>query len=128
MFSRSQLKESAKVILKKYYWKAVVVSLIAFLLTGGMGEVANSVNEIRDTYNSSYSEIYTEETLDVNEELKGVVGSVLGNGLVLLFVNVFIIAFALSLLIKLFISYPLTIGKNNFFMGIRQGDRSINSL
>ena len=105
MFSRSQLKESAKVILKKYYWKAVVVSLIAFLLTGGMGEVANSVNEIRDTYNSSYSEIYTEETLDVNEELKGVVGSVLGNGLVLLFVNVFIIAFALSLLIKLFISF-----------------------
>ncbi|MCC3868056.1 DUF975 family protein [Terrisporobacter mayombei] len=132
MWERSQLKERAKVTFKRCYWKAVLVSFIAFMLTGGMGQVANNANEMKDTYNSTYSENYTEEYEDTSLDLKGGATSIFENifadGLVMLFVSVFVVAIILSLLIKLLIAYPITIGKNNYFMGIRHKEKPVKNI
>ncbi len=132
MWEGSKLKARAKVTFKRFYWKAVIVSFIAFMLTGGMGQLANSASDMRDTYNSSYREDYTgeyeDEYFDLEEEAESFIGTMLGDGLVFLFVNVFIIALILSLLIKLFIAYPIAVGKNNYFMGIRQEDRPVKTI
>ena len=132
MWERSQLKERAKITFKRCYWKAVLVSFIAFVLTGGMGEVANNASEMRDTYNSTYSENYTDEYEDTSLDLKGgatsLLESIFADGLVLPFVNIFIVAFILSLLIKLLIAYPIRIGKNNYFMGIMHKEKPVKSI
>ena len=140
MWERKELKERGKVVFKRYYWKAVLVSFIAFMLTGGMGQVANNVSDARDTYNEiqseDYSDYYEDEYLDdYDDEYSGsedsgtgIIESLFSDGLVLLFVNVFIIVLILSLLIKLFIAYPLTIGKNNYFMGIREEEKPVKTL
>ncbi|MEW9077084.1 DUF975 family protein [Terrisporobacter glycolicus] len=132
MWKSSQLKERAKITFKRCYWKAVLVSFIAFVLAGGMGQVANSANEIREDYNSAYNENYTEEYEDASVDIKGGATSIFENifadGLVLLFVNIFIVAIILSLLIKLLVAYPITVGKNNYFMGIRHKEKPVKSI
>ena len=132
MWKSSQLKERAKITFKRYYWKAVLVSFIAFVLAGGMGQVANSANEMKEDYNRAYNENYTEEYEDTSLDLKGEATSIFENifadGLVLLFVNIFIVAIILSLLIKLLIAYPITIGKNNYFMGIMHKEKPVKSI
>lgn len=132
MWVRSQLKERGKATFKRFYWKSVLVSFIAFMLTGGMGEVATNVRDIRDTYSSTYNENYTEEYEDESfnlvEEVASLLESTFGDGLVLLFVNAFIIVLIVSLIIKLLITYPITIGKNNYFMGIRKEEKEVKTL
>lgn len=125
MWERKQLKERAKITFKRFYWKAVLVSFIAFMLTGGMSQVASSASDLQDTYNSSYSENYTEEYEDLGT---GVVEDLFANGLVLFFVNAIIVVLILSLVIKLFIAYPITIGKNNYFMGIREEEKPVKTI
>ncbi|WP_343343056.1 DUF975 family protein [Terrisporobacter petrolearius] len=139
MWESSQLKEIAKINFKRCYWKAVLVSFIAFALAGGMGQAANSVNDIREDYNSAYSaynENYTEEYEDISLDLKGeatniyqnIFQNIFADGLVLLFVNIFVVVIILSLLIKLLIAYPIIVGKNNYFMGIRHKDKPVKSI
>lgn len=132
MWERKQLKERAKITFKIFYWKAVLVSFIAFMLTGGMSQVASSASDLQDTYNSSYSENYTEEYEDEYSKLEdagtGITEDLFANGLVSFFVNATIVVLILSLLIKLFIAYPVTIGKNNYFMGIREEEKPVKTI
>lgn len=128
MWERKQLKERAKITFKRFYWKAVLVSFIAFMLTGGMSQVASSASDLQDTYNSSYSENYTEEYSELEDVGTGVVEDLFANGLVLFFVNAFIVVLILSLVIKLFIAYPVTIGKNKYFMGIREEEKPVKTI
>ena len=135
MWKSSHLKEIAKITFKRYYWKAVLVSFITFVLAGGMGQVADGVNDIKENYNSAYSaynENYTEEyedtSLDLKGEAKNIFQNIFADGLVLLFVNIFVVAIILSLLIKLLIAYPLIVGKNNYFMGIRHKEKPVKSI
>ena len=135
MWTSSQLKEIAKINFKRCYWKAVLVSFITFVLAGGMGQVANGVNDIKEDYNSAYSaynENYTEEYEDTSLDLKGgaknIFQNIFADGFVLLFVNIFVVAIILSLLIKLLIAYPIIVGKNNYFMGIRHKEKPVKSI
>ena len=133
MWQRSELKQRAKIVFKRVYWKAVLVSFIAFMLTGGVAEVSNNVNDIKDTYNTSYYsedylEEYEDEPFNLTEETANILKNMFGDGFVLLFVNAFIIVFILSLLIKLLIAYPITVGKNNYFMGIREEEKPVKNI
>ena len=133
MWQRSELKQRAKITFKRVYWKAVLVSFIAFALTGGLGNITKDVREVRDSYNSyyydeNYLEEYEDESFSLSKEAENLLKNIFGDSLVLLFVNVFIIAFLLGLLIKLLIVYPITVGKNNFFMGIREEDKPVKNI
>ncbi|MGN1304603.1 MAG: hypothetical protein ACI4YB_06175, partial [Oscillospiraceae bacterium] len=56
MWTIGMLKEKAKSVLKGFYWKAVVVSLIVGLLAGGSGGGSPSRSDI-DDFKESISQV-----------------------------------------------------------------------
>ena len=49
-------------------------------------------------------------------------------GFFVLFIGIIIVAALIGFVIKLLIVYPIEIGKNNFFMGIREEEKTLDSL
>ena len=97
-----------------------------------MGQVANSVSDLKDsfstTFDENYIEDYEDDTFDSDMGEISLIKNLFGYGFVLLFVNSAILVVILSLIIKLFLVYPITVGKNNYFMGIIEKDKSLDSL
>ena len=140
MWIRSELKERGKVTFKRFYWKAVLVCFICLLLTGGLGSGVSS--RISDTYDLSIyndynytdddyydDEYYYDEDFDqgVTDIMDGVEGF-FSSGFFLLFIGITIVIMIVGFIIKLLIVYPIEIGKNNFFMGIREEEKTLDSL
>ena len=74
MWSRRELKERGKLTFKRFYWKAVLVSFICLLLSGGIGSgVSNKVSDSLSSsmhnnyYNDSY--LYDDEYNNYYEDL-----------------------------------------------------------
>ncbi|HBI92162.1 MAG TPA: hypothetical protein DDY58_06865 [Terrisporobacter glycolicus] len=141
MWIRSELKERGKITFKRFYWKAVLVCFICLLLSGGLGSGAGS--RISDTYDSfmnkdyNYTddydygndEYYYEEDLDQEtSQSLNIVEEFFTSGLFYLLMGIFILIFIVLFIIKLLIVYPIEIGKNNFFMGIREEEKTLDSL
>lgn len=141
MWTRSELKERGKITFKRFYWKAVLVCFICLLLSGGLGSGAGS--RISDTYdsfmNNDYNytddydygndEYYYEEDLDQEtSQSLNIVEEFFTSGLFFLLMGIFILIFIVLFIIKLLIVYPIEIGKNNFFMGIREEEKTLDSL
>ncbi|SFJ37611.1 hypothetical protein TPDSL_11330 [Terrisporobacter petrolearius] len=141
MWTRSELKERGKITFKRFYWKAVLVCFICLLLSGGLGSGAGS--RISNTYdsfmNNDYNytddydygndEYYYEEDLDQEtSQSLNIVEEFFTSGLFFLLMGIFILIFIVLFIIKLLIVYPIEIGKNNFFMGIREEEKTLDSL
>lgn len=141
MWIRSELKERGKVTFKRFYWKAVLVCFIFLLLSGGLGsgvgsQVSDTYNSIRyndynytDDYDYGNDEYYSDE--DIDQEISdsfNAMEAFFVSGFFLLFIGIFIIILIVSFIIKLLIVYPIEIGKNNFFMGIREEEKTLDSL
>lgn len=141
MWTRSELKERGKITFKRFYWKAVLVCFICLLLSGGLGSGAGS--RVSDTYdsfmNNDYNytddydygndEYYYEEDLDQEtSQSLNIVEEFFTSGLFFLLMGIFILIFIVLFIIKLLIVYPIEIGKNNFFMGIREEEKTLDSL
>ena len=137
MWIRSELKERGKVIFKRFYWKSVLVCFISLLLTSGLGNGVS--NKISDTYESSIyndynytyddSDYYYEE--DFDQEVRNFTNGAeefFSSGFFLLFIGIAIVIMIIGFIIKLLIVYPIEIGKNNFFMGIREEEKTLDSL
>lgn len=54
MWKRADLKDKAKVALKKNYWKAVLVSFLLLLVTGGIGNSYSGISYTFDDSSSNY--------------------------------------------------------------------------
>ena len=141
MWTRSELKERGKITFKRFYWKAVLVCFICLLLSGGLGSGAGS--RVSDTYdsfmNNDYNytddydygndEYYYEEDLDQEtSQSLNIVEEFFTSGLFFLLMGIFILIFIVLFIIKLLIVYPIEIGKNNFFMGVREEEKTLDSL
>lgn len=134
MWIRSELKERGKITFKRFYWKAVLVSFICLLLTGGIGSGVS--NRISDTYNSGlHNDYYDEDEYYYDEDYEDGVSNIFNSveelfsgGFFLLFAGLSIIIMIIGFVIKLLIVYPIEIGKNNFFMGIREEEKTLDSL
>ena len=50
------------------------------------------------------------------------------SGFFILFMGIVVVAVIIGFIIKLLIVYPIQIGKNNFFMGIRENEKTLDSL
>ncbi len=97
MWSRSELKNNAKLVLKRTYWLSFAICLVAGLLAG---------------VSSSYS---TMNSLRINFDI-------IFPTSVLITVGLF------SLLYSIFISSPINVGLNNFFLTSREYDASFGKL
>lgn len=141
MWTRSELKERGKITFKRFYWKAVLVCFICLLLSGGLGSgVGSRVSDTYDSFmNNNYNytddydydndEYYYDEDLDQEtSQSLNIVEEFFTSGLFLLLMGIFILIFIVLFIIKLLIVYPIEIGKNNFFMGIREEEKTLDSL
>ena len=147
MWIRSELKERGKISFKRFYWKSVLVCFICLLLSGGIGSGVS--NRISDTYtstiNNNYEDDYTnweyydeDEYVDeyyydeeIDQEFNNALESfesIFMGGFFVLFIGIIIVAALIGFVIKLLIVYPIEIGKNNFFMGIREEEKTLDSL
>ena len=50
MWNRQQVKEQAKQIMKRNYWKMFVVTLLTGILTGGKTTIIERVQDFASTY------------------------------------------------------------------------------
>ncbi|MEG2868907.1 MAG: DUF975 family protein [Terrisporobacter sp.] len=128
MWKRSELKARGKINFKRCYWKCVLICFITFILAGGLnsGTVSNSVNNVTDSISNNYyddNEYYDEEL-----QLMPEVDNFISSGFFALFGGLIVIVGIIGFVIKLLIVYPIEVGKNNFFMGIREEDSSLDSL
>lgn len=127
MWEMSELKQRAKVTFKKCYWQAVIVAFISFLVMGGIGSIVGNVNNVRQTVTQSYDQ-QSQEEFSLQREVENVTKDIFGEELVFLVVDSFIIGIILSLIFKLVVTYPILIGTNNYFMGIREKEKKLDSL
>lgn len=147
MWIRSELKERGKISFKRFYWKSVLVCFICLLLSGGIGSGVS--NRISDTYTSTINNNYEDDYIDweyydedeyideyyyddeIDQEFNNVLESfesIFMGGFFVLFIGIIIVAALIGFVIKLLIVYPIEIGKNNFFMGIREEEKTLDSL
>ena len=135
MFNRSELKERGKINFKRFYWKSVIVCIITLILTSSVnGGVSSRVRDESYNYNDySYDENYNYNDIeeyddnflgDIGERVKEIAST----GFFYVFSGLMLIIGIIGIIIKLLIVYPIEIGKNNYFMGIRQEERSLDNL
>ena len=140
MWSRRELKERGKGTFKRFYWKSVLVSFICLILSGGIGSgVTNKVSDnLSSSMNNNYyndSYLYDDEYNNYYEDLDSdlyymeeAIKSFFTSGFFILFMGIAVVAVIIGFIIKRLIVYPIQIGKNNFFMGIRENEKTLDSL
>lgn len=100
MWSRIELKDQAKAMLKKHYWKAFLVMLIATIV--GANSSAPSID----------LEYKAGQGLDTNFSMN--MGAL--DWLLPTIAGIAVLAFAVAIIFKLFISNPIEVGKSRFFI------------
>lgn len=103
MFDRVELKQKAKVVLKRDYWKAFLISLvIGFSVGGGIGSGSGyRRNDTRNTFKGmSFTEIDWYVVLPV----------------LIIVLFIFAVVFIFALAIRVFIGYPLEVGGRRYFI------------
>ena len=135
MWIRSELKEKGKINFKRFYWKSVLVCFITLLLGGGINSsVGNNTYNSTINNNYGYEENYDDEYFDeyydegfISNIFEGT-ESFFSDSFFFMFTGIAIVFAILGFIIKLLIVYPIEIGKNNFFMGIREEEKTLDSL
>ncbi len=153
MWSRVELKEAAKANFKRVYKQSVIVCIIVYLITTIFsGSYNSATSSIQSSINYNYEQYNDIEGVDeidgitiandgfyVRFSPEGVIGRVFENifsniknsflGVSIAFmVFVMICIIIITTALRIFILNPIIIGKNNFFMGIREGERKIGDI
>lgn len=126
MWNRAGLKSNAKENLRRYYWPAFLVCLIAGIFNGGGSSVSGGFNSLKsginstssyDNFASSFSDFRYDMLIQPNMLwIYAVVA--------LMVLIVMLIGFAVSILV----GNPLTVGKNRFFMCSRDSKTGIGEV
>lgn len=125
MWTRVELKENAKVFLRKNYWVAFGVALI-MLITGAIGEGNNGLEIGRDQRENRQITIQDSNIIitpsDPDRGSFSFPGNILGdNPVIIPFIMVVSIMF-LAVLFRLFITYPIETGGKRFFLNGQRED------
>lgn len=108
MWSRSELKEKAKELLRVNYWRCFVISLVVVLLGGGAG--GGSGFNFKKSWNSDAKELNELNRLNdfhgIGDNIDW--GAVLGIALV--FIVIFAIIMIFALLFGILVSNPIEVG------------------
>lgn len=95
-WTRSQLKQQAKDVLKRSYWMAFAICLVAGILGGGGGGFSFNFSNSSDLFS-------------------GQAGSSFPMQWVAVFLSIFAGIFAITLAISIFVSNPVTVGMSRWF-------------
>lgn len=135
MWTRLEIKGYAKEFLKKHYWKAFVVCLIATLLSGGGGSNSNT-NTINSNQSNSYYDSYSSVLDDFEERLPfelggSIVFSVSKNftsPLLMISGGLFLIMLVVVVILAITIGFAIEVGKSRFFIQGLEGDISVRKI
>lgn len=103
MWSISDVKREGWEKVKKYYWPALGVSIIAGIFSGGGGGAAGSYSSSSDEIGYRFSGIPAETRYMLTS----------------IFLIVIIAVFLVGFILKVFVGNPLIVGKNRYFMESR---------
>ena len=99
MWNRQQVKEQAKQIMKRNYWKMFVVTLIASILTG---EKTTIIERVQDFTSNNLS--YDSQPIFYSSNFE------------LIFYSFISVASILGILYTIFIGNVIVVGKNGYFI------------
>ena len=99
MWNRQQVKEQAKIIMKRNYWKMFVVTLIASILTG---EKTTIIERVQDFTSNNLS--YDSQPIVYSSNFQ------------LIFYSFISVASILGILYTIFIGNVIVVGKNGYFI------------
>ena len=99
MWNRQQVKEQAKIIMKRNYWKMFVVTLIASILTG---EKTTIIERVQDFASNNLS--YDAQPIFYSSNFE------------LIFYSFISVASILGILYTIFIGNVIVVGKNGYFI------------
>ena len=122
-WDRPMLKQYAKDSLKNFYWKAVLVTLVASVLGGGLVNIAEGPDYsivLKDNYFQLPITEFSLKEFFFPSDLVNFYGEFLGFAIVMLVALVIIVlGFLLSSLYTAFVAGPLEVGHNRFYMRSR---------
>lgn len=135
MWTRKEVKGYAKDFLKKNYWKAFIVCLIATLLSGG-GGINRNTNTINDNQNNSYYDNYYGLVDDFQEKLPFDLGGPIifsvsrnfSSPLLMIGGGLFLIMLIVVVILAITVGFAIEVGKSRFFIKGLKGDTSIRNL
>ena len=120
MWTRKELKTKAKEALKRNYWKAVLVSLLIILLSGGFsygfssgsgGSSPEEIREITDAYETAGAPF-----APVSKDMEPQEIAIIVIVAIVIFMMVFCIIFAIAYAIAAFLYNPVLVGVNRFML------------
>lgn len=124
MWSRVQLKEQAKQVLRKYYWIAFLVTLVASILSGSSGNAGGvpPFNWLSNRHHIGQQYLPWQggnffSSQDFQYILPAIIGGLFVGGFIVLIAVAFGIAF------RMFVGGPIEVGMNRYFLDARL-DRS----
>lgn len=114
MWSRAELKQNAKNVLRNNYWMAFLVSLVAGILTGSGGSSGGA--------GSSAGNLVNQAAHNDPETAKAMIF------VVLVMILVFVLCMGIGLAFTFFVSGPIQIGKSRYYLESRETTSSFGKL
>lgn len=133
LWTRSSLKDRAKLVLKRNYWKAFLVSLVIGLVSSGIGGSSSSNIEtnietnIEDDYNNSsiYGEV---DSYDRTYTDDSGFGEITNNRFFVRLATIALIVSIIFLILRLIVGYSLEVGGRKFFIKATEGEDDMGYL
>ncbi|MBE6752857.1 MAG: DUF975 family protein [Ruminococcaceae bacterium] len=128
-FDRKLLKTNAKTGLKRYYWLALLVTVVHSVLAGGSsGGVSSSSGSANMQVNQESIEYSTGSFSEAMESFSESMTQSGNEGMMAVIGIVAVVIFLAGLAWSLFIASPITVGKNSFFLESRQKEAKFGYL
>lgn len=139
MWTRIELKYRAKEVLRKCYWAAVVVALVAGILTGNVGGSArgnshvteqsyNGVQESGQNIMGSAADMIRNNVAGALSSSQHLLGKIVGTGFDIIFLGIGVVVMLLGLAIGILVGNPVQVGACRFFMCSRQWNTRIGEM
>ncbi len=132
MFDRPLLKENAKQALKRFYWPAIVATLIVNVISGFGSNFTykqNISHEQTQELTSAYVEILQNPDSDSINSLVDATNEALSSGIGTAFLSVgALVLVAVGILFSLFVIYQLEVGTKRFYLCAREKEANLGDL
>ena len=121
--NRKELKNRAKNVLKRCYWKAFVITAILSFTTGIMGKVRFSFSNVDISTTFESANKFINKNGDVTSININAIMPYIIHAVIIGVLSVFAI-----LALKIFISHPFEVGSAKFFTEAESGNDNLNSI
>ena len=122
MWTRSELKEKAKVYVKRSYWPLVLVSLILALITGGLSRGGNN-------YSSDWSDGVngSDAASRITSSVTGVDWALVG-GIMAIAAAFAIAVIVIAVIVSIFVLNPIEVGCRRYFIEAAYGEVTMKNI